>query len=89
MYPPYAVGAQAWIQRAVLSYAGLLAQAYLISQDMYAPALALLAAAGATDWLDGFLARRWNQASPLARGALSCVSWFVHNQRLWALRMST
>ena len=73
MYPPYAVGAQAWIQRAVLSYEGLLTQAYLISQDMYAPALALLAAAGATDWLDGFLARRWNQAS-LWPGVLCILS---------------
>ena len=30
-------------------------------QESYLPALGLLAAAGATDWLDGFLARRWNQ----------------------------
>ena len=42
----------------------------LIVQESYGPALALTAVAGATDWLDGFLARRWNQVS-LAAGSMS------------------
>ena len=39
--------------------------ATLIVQESYGPALALTAVAGATDWLDGFLARRWNQVGVL------------------------
>lgn len=39
--------------------------AHFILQEQWAPALGLLAVAGASDWLDGHLARRHNDASVL------------------------
>ena len=39
----------------------------LIHLELWVAALALFLVAAATDWLDGFLARRWNQQSDLGR----------------------
>lgn len=33
---------------------------YLVLHDQYAAAMGLFAIAGFTDWVDGFIARRWN-----------------------------
>lgn len=33
---------------------------YLVLHDQYAAAIGLFAVAGLTDWVDGFIARRWN-----------------------------
>ena len=53
--------------------------AILIMHQQWAPAMASLAVAGASDWLDGFVARRWGQSSvlgtyldPLADKVLIC-----------------
>lgn len=39
----------------------------LVSKDQPGPAALLLAALGATDWVDGYIARHWNQVSTLGK----------------------
>ena len=62
----------------------------------YGLAFVLYVAAAVTDWLDGFLARRWNQGSPLGRmldpiadkllvGALLIVLAWTHSLSGWDL----
>ena len=81
--------AAGWSQRQVLNAPNALCVlralsgpvvAALIMHEAYTSALALTAVSGATDWLDGFLARRWNQASweraavSSSRVATGCMS---------------
>src|SRR5690625_2326991 len=62
------LAAQIWTVPNLISASRLLLVpvfAVLIAQHMDGWALFILAISGASDWLDGFLARRWNQQTRL------------------------